>query len=670
MPNHLAGSTSPYLLQHASNPVHWWEWCDEAFAEARRRDVPIFLSIGYSACHWCHVMAHESFEDQEVADFLNENFVSIKVDREERPDIDTVYMNVTVAMTGRGGWPMSVFLDLEARPFYAGTYFPPLPAHGLPSFLQLLAAIRSAWLENRDEILKSSANIVSTLNTGSVETGGTSFPSEQDLQDAVSTTARLFDSINGGFGNAPKFPPSMVLEFLLNEYARTGDVQALSMAEKTLAAMARGGIYDQLGGGFARYSVDTAWVVPHFEKMLYDNALLLRVYAHWWRLTGSDLAGRIVRETAEFMIRELGTPEGGFASSLDADSEGTEGAFYIWKPQIINELLGDDDGKWACALLHVTTSGTFEDGYSTLQLLTDPDDQNRWNRIKRKLFDARSQRPRPQLDDKIVAAWNGLAVAALAEAGMLFDQPTWVAAAESAGELLMEVHLGNHGLNRLNRTSRNGIAGSNWGVLDDYADVAEGFLALYQVTGKAIWFDLAGKLLDVATSHFSDGSNGFFYTDAAAPGLVQRPKTMHDNAEPSGWFALAKTLATYAALTGGTEYRRLAERAIARVSEIAMNSPSGVGWGLVTAQVLLCGPIQIAVIGPDDEQRRRFVEAAWHSTTPGTVIAFGEMGVNSGPELLRDRPMIDGKPTAYLCRGFICDQPTNKLEKFKELLSY
>ena len=309
---------SPYLLQHAANPVHWWEWCDEAFAEAKRRDLPIFLSIGYSACHWCHVMAHESFEDPSVAEFLNNNFVNIKVDREERPDIDTVYMNVTTALTGRGGWPMSVFLDGDARPFYAGTYFPPIPAHGIPSFKQLTQAITDAWHNNRAELQNSANQIVASLNINSSSFPGEEVPTSSDLSDVVKTLGRYFDFEHGGFGGAPKFPPSMILEFLLNEYARTEDMQALSMAETTLTTMARGGIYDQLGGGFARYAVDSSWIVPHFEKMLYDNALLLRVYAHWWRLTGSVLAERIVHETAEFLLRELCTPEGGFASIAEA----------------------------------------------------------------------------------------------------------------------------------------------------------------------------------------------------------------------------------------------------------------------------------------------------------------------------------------------------------------
>jgi uncharacterized protein YyaL (SSP411 family) len=610
-------------------------------------------------------MAHESFEDPTVAEFLNNNFVNIKVDREERPDIDTVYMNVTTSLTGRGGWPMSVFLDSDARPFYAGTYFPPNPSHGMPSFGQLTEAINDAWRNNRLELQNSAKHIISSLTMKSDAIAGDEAPTPSDLSGAVITLSRFFDSENGGFSGAPKFPPSMILEFLLNEYARMGDGQALSMAETTLTAMARGGIYDQLGGGFARYSVDAHWDVPHFEKMLYDNALLLRVYAHWWRLTGSAIAERVVHETADFILRELCTAEGGFSSAIDADSEGIEGAFYVWKPESIFELLGNEDGVWTCDLLNVTSSGTFEHGLSTLQLLSDPDELSRWMRIKHLLFIDRELRPRPQVDDKIVASWNGLAIAALAEAGMIFSQPQWVAAAEAAAELIVKVHMGHHGDNRINRTSRNGKVGANWGVLDDYANVAEGFLALYQVTGRQLWFDLAGNVLQVAIENFADGSNGFFYTDASAPALVQRPKNNHDNAEPAGVFALAKALITHSALTGDMAYRNRAESALTTVSAMAGTSPMRVGWGLVASQALLCGPIQIAIIGSDSQQRDQFVSAAWHSSTPGTVIAVGTPHEDTTVNLLHNRQMIGDGPTIYLCRDFVCELPTNDLAIFR-----
>ena len=610
-------------------------------------------------------MAHESFEDPIVAQFLHNNFVSIKVDREERPDIDSVYMEVTTSLNGRGGWPMSVFLDGDAKPFYAGTYFPRTPSHNIPSFTQLTEAIIDAWRNNREELEKSAKQIVSSLNVKSEAIVGGAAPTSGELASAVKALNRSFDAEHGGFGGAPKFPPSMVLEFLLNEYARTGDMQALSMAESTLTAMARGGIYDQLGGGFARYSVDALWVVPHFEKMLYDNALLLRVYLHWWRLTGSTIAQRIVHETAEFMLRELCTSAGGFASAIDADSEGSEGIFYLWNPEMIHELLGVDDGAWACNLLSVTPSGTFENGLSTLQLLSDPENFARWIRIRQLLFLGRAPRSRPQVDDKIVASWNGLAIAALSEAGIIFRQPHWIAAAETAADLLVKIHMGNHGGSRINRTSRNGVVGSNWGVLDDYANVAEGFLTLYQVTGHERWFNLAGNLIQVAIENFSDETNGYFYTDLSAPGLIHRPKNIHDNAEPSGVFALAKAMLTHAALTGESEYRNRAEILLAIVAEMAGTSPRGVGWGLVASQALLCGPVQIAIIGSEGEQLDQFLRAAWGSSKPGIVIAVGKPNGDAKVNLLNNRPMIGDGPTLYLCRDFVCELPTNDLEVFQ-----
>ena len=402
MSNRLAAATSPYLLQHADNPVDWWEWGPDAFDEARRRDVPVLLSVGYAACHWCHVMAHESFEDEATAAYLNEHFVSIKVDREERPDVDAVYMQATVATTGHGGWPMTCVLDHEGRPFFAGTYFPDKPRHGQPSFVQLLTAINEAWHERRDDVDATAANIAAHL-AGSDALAGVAPIDASVLEAAVERLRAEFDEVNAGFGGAPKFPPSMVLEFLL----RIGDPGDL--AARTLEAMARGGIHDQLAGGFARYSVDARWVVPHFEKMLYDNALLLGAYTSWYAVSGSELARRVAAETGDFLIGELGTNQGGFASALDADSEGVEGAFYVWTPAQLVEALGEDDGRWAASLLSVTDAGTFEHGTSVLQLRTDPEDTARWARVRAALLEARGRRERPARDDKVVAAWNGLA---------------------------------------------------------------------------------------------------------------------------------------------------------------------------------------------------------------------------------------------------------------------
>jgi uncharacterized protein YyaL (SSP411 family) len=662
MPNRLAQSTSPYLLQHQHNPVDWQEWSDEAFAEARERDLPVFLSIGYSACHWCHVMAHESFEDETIAAQLNASFVCIKVDREERPDVDSVYMQATVALTGHGGWPMSVFLDHDGRPFYAGTYFPPEPRHGMPSFPQLIDALSEAWRERRDDVMSAGARITEGLASRTLPDSSGLTPGLHDLAAAVRSLSRDFDEHQGGFGGAPKFPPSMMLEFLLRYSALTQDATALEMAEQTLEAMARGGIYDQLGGGFARYSVDAGWVVPHFEKMLYDNALLLRVYLHWWRLSGSELAARIVRETAEFLLADLLTPEGGLASALDADSEGGEGVFYAWSPEQLTDVLGEADGAWAASLLRVTPGGTFEHGLSTLQLRRDPDDAARWERVRAALESARAGRPRPGRDDKVVASWNGMAIAALAEAGALLGESTWVEAALAAADLLVGVHLGAHGDDRLCRTSRDGRPGDNDGVLDDYGSVAEGFLALYQVTGDDEWLAFAGILLDVAVQHFSDGEGGFYDTADDAPALIQRPRDPSDNAEPSGWFAVANACLTYSALTGLPEYREVAERALSVVATLAGRAPRAVGWGLVAATALLAGPLEVAVVGdpssPDFAVLRR---VALMGTSPGLVVALGdgEPEADAVP-LLRDRPARAGRATAYVCRAFACEAPTSE----------
>ena len=657
--NRLADATSPYLLQHADNPVDWWEWGEDAFEEARRHEVPIFLSIGYSACHWCHVMAHESFENDEIAAYLNEHFVCIKVDREERPDIDSIYMDATVAMTGHGGWPMSVFLDHQGRPFYTGTYFPPVPRHNISSFPQVMQAIVEAWTNRRKEIEAAGQRIVDALATRQLAAAEDSPPSMDQLDAAVAALQEDFDDRFGGFGGAPKFPPSMILEFLIRYQVLPGALHAAEaheMVASTLDAMARGGMYDQLGGGFARYSVDDRWIVPHFEKMLYDNALLLRVYAHWWRLTGSPLAERIVRETAEFLIRDLRTPEGGFAAALDADSEGEEGKFYAWTPQQLVEVLGPDDGTWAAELFAVTPEGSFEHGTSTLRLLVDPDDVERWASVRERLWRFREERVHPGRDDKIVASWNGLAIAALAEAGQLLGESTWVESAAGAADLLIAVHLGANDDDRLCRTSRDGSAGNNLGVLDDYGSVAEGLLVLAQVTGEVAWQQFAGILLDIALQHFSDGDGGFFDTADDAPGLVRRPKDPADNAEPSGWFAVTNALVTYAALTGSVEHRVAAENALGIVSALAERAPRAVGWGLVASSSLIVGPLEVAIVRDESDAGNHLIRIAFMGNSPGAVVAWGSVDDDDQP-LLRDRPLINASTAAYVCRGFVCDAP-------------
>ena len=510
--NRLGTATSPYLLQHADNPVAWWPWCDEAFAEAAERGVPVFLSIGYAACHWCHVMAHESFEDESTARLINSDFVAIKVDREERPDVDAVYMHATQALTGQGGWPMSVFLTPDRRPFYAGTYFPPDPRHGMPAFRQVLEAISEAWQQRRDEVATSADQIVAQLDERRV----TALPgvlSAADCADAVATLGQEFDPVNGGFGRAPKFPPSMVLEALL----RDGSDPAMVMADQTLEAMARGGIYDQLGGGFARYSVDARWVVPHFEKMLYDNALLLGVYAHWWRRTGNPLGERVVAETIDWLRREMRTEQGAFAASLDADSvddHGSlrEGAFYVWTRDQLAAVLGAEDASWAATAYEVTDAGTFEEGSSTLQLKADQD-QQRLSGVRARLLAAREERARPARDDKVVAAWNGWLIDSLVQSAMIFDRPDWLAMAVEAAEAIWALHWQD---GRLLRASRDGVVGTAPGILEDYGAFAQACVRIAAVLAEPVWLDRAGELAEVIITAFDDGASGFFDTAADA----------------------------------------------------------------------------------------------------------------------------------------------------------
>ncbi|MFF9406749.1 thioredoxin domain-containing protein [Streptomyces anandii] len=675
MPNRLAHETSPYLLQHADNPVDWWPWSDEAFAEARRRDVPVLLSVGYSSCHWCHVMAHESFEDETTAGYLNDHFVSVKVDREERPDVDAVYMEAVQAATGQGGWPMTVFLTADAEPFYFGTYFPPAPRHGMPSFRQVLEGVRQAWDTRREEVTDVAGKIVRDLAHREIGYGGTEVPGEEELAQALLGLTREYDAQRGGFGGAPKFPPSMAIEFLLRHHARTGSEGALQMARDTCERMARGGIYDQLGGGFARYSVDRDWVVPHFEKMLYDNALLCRVYAHLWRATGSELARRVALETADFMVRELSTGEGGFASALDADSDdGTgrhvEGAYYVWTPEQLTEVLGERDAELAARCFGVTEEGTFEQGSSVLQLPQQEGvfDAERVASVRSRLLRARSARPAPGRDDKVVAAWNGLAIAALAETGAYFGRPDLVDAATGAADLLVRLHMDEHA--GLSRTSRDGRAGANAGVLEDYADVAEGFLALASVTGEGVWLDFAGLLLGHVLTRFTDPESGTLYDTAVdAEKLIRRPQDPTDNAVPSGWSAAAGALLSYAAHTGSEAHRTAAEKALGVVRALGPRVPRFIGWGLAVAEAALDGPREVAVVSasPDEEAARSLHRTALLGTAPGAVVAFGAAGGEEFP-LLEGRPLVGGVPTAYVCRNFTCDAPTTDPDRLRAAL--
>jgi uncharacterized protein YyaL (SSP411 family) len=669
--NRLRDSTSPYLLQHADNPVDWWPWCDEAFAEAARRDVPVLLSVGYAACHWCHVMAHESFEDPGTAALLNEHMVAIKVDREERPDVDAVYMTATQAMTGQGGWPMTVVMTPAKEPFFCGTYLP------RPHFQRLVTDLSRAWRTHHEDVTERATQIAAALAENAAATaralreGASSLKLGQAGAVAVEGLGRDYDAARGGFGGAPKFPPSMVLEFLLRHHERTGDADALDMAVGTCEAMARGGMYDQLGGGFARYSVDAGWVVPHFEKMLYDNALLARVYAHLWRRTGSALAGRVAAETCDWMLRELRTAEGGLASSLDADSEGEEGKFYVWRPAELRDVLGAEDGEFAAAAFGVTPAGTFEHGASVLQRLTEPDDPERFARVRDALLAARGARVRPGRDDKVVAAWNGMAISALAECGLLLARPDFTAAARDAAGLLAGLHLAG---GRLVRTSRDGTAGDTAGTLEDYACVAEGFLTLSGVTGETRWLGLAAELLEVTLGSFGDGQGGFYDTAADGETLIFRPADPADNATPSGTFAVAGALLSYSALAGSARHREAAEDALGVLSGIAARYPRAAGAGLSVGEAILAGPAEIAVVGGlDDDRTRALHQTALRAAPPGAVLALGDgsqpLDSTDGVPLLGGRGLVDGTPAAYVCRQFTCQAPVTTPEQLRAVLA-
>ncbi|MEP6632096.1 MAG: thioredoxin domain-containing protein [Lapillicoccus sp.] len=652
MPNRLGAATSPYLLQHADNPVDWWEWQPAAFEEARRRDVPVLLSVGYSACHWCHVMAHESFEDDEVARVLNDGFVAVKVDREERPDVDAVYMAATTALTGQGGWPMTVLMTPDRDPFFCGTYLPKA------QLLHVLDAVSDAWRTRRDEVLASGDHITSALRAASPP-GSAEALSTERLDAAAGVLVTQFDSERGGFGRAPKFPPSTVLEFLLRHHARTGAEPSLEMVSRTCTAMARGGIYDQLAGGFSRYAVDVAWVVPHFEKMLYDNALLARVYLHWWQATGDPLARRIAGETADFLIDDLGTVEGGFASALDADAAGVEGLTYAWTPAELVAVLGAQDGARAARLLSVTDRGTFEHGASTLQLLSDPPDPADpaeaawWAGVRSRLLEARAARPQPARDDKVVTAWNGLAIAALADLGAGLGVVRYLEVAERAAAFVLATHVVD---GRLRRSSRDGRVGAAVAVADDHGDLAEGLLALHQATGDPRWLAAAGTVLDLALTHFRADDGGFHDTAQDAETLFARPRADGEGPEPTGEAALAGALLTYGALTASTAHLDAARVALGSGSRIAGRNPRFAGWTLAVAEAAAAGPLQVAVVGagPAADELVRVVRA---SRSPGLVSVAGEPDARGIP-LLADRPLVEGRPAAYVCRGFVCDRPT------------
>jgi uncharacterized protein len=649
--NTLGSATSPYLRQHADNPVHWQQWTPEALAEAAARDVPILLSIGYAACHWCHVMAHESFEDDDVAAVMNAGFVCIKVDREERPDIDAVYMNATVALTGHGGWPMTCFLTPDGRPFFCGTYYPK------GGFLQLLSAVSATWRDRRGEVEEASDHIAGELrNTAGGLPGGGPDVAPPLCDHAVASVLGDQDLVHGGFGGAPKFPPSAILEALLRSHERTGSPAALEAVARTANAMARGGIYDQLAGGFARYSVDNAWVVPHFEKMLYDNALLLRVYAHWARRTGDPLARRVATQTARFLLDGLGTDPGAamFASSLDADADGREGSTYVWSPAQLTEVLGAGDGPWAAEVFAVIPSGTFEHGSSVLQLPADPDDPQRAERVRTALLAARLTRAQPGRDDKVVTSWNGLAVTALAEASVALGEPELAAAARRCALSLLGLHLVD---GRLRRASLGGVVGDSPGILEDYAMLATGLLALYQLGAEESWLTAATELLDTALRHFADPRRPGRWFDTAddAERLVLRPADPLDGATPSGASSITEALLTAAHLVDGERaerYLRAAGDALGAHSVLLERAPRSAGHWLAVAEAAVRGPLQIAVAC--DPSRSALLAEARRLAPGGAIVVGGERDSSA---LLVGRDRVSGADAAYVCRGRLCDLP-------------
>jgi uncharacterized protein len=673
MANRLAGSTSPYLRQHADNPIDWQPWSSGAFVEARQREVPVLLSVGYAACHWCHVMAHESFSDPEVAAYVNAHFVAIKVDREERPDVDAVYMEATQAMTGQGGWPMTCFLTPDGDPFHCGTYYPASPHRGMPSFTQLLGAVVRAWNDEGERVRDAARAITQRLASVSRSLPPAGVDADT-LAEAVVALTGDFDEQYGGFGGAPKFPPSAVLEFLLRHHERTGSSDALAMTDITAEAMARGGLFDQLAGGFARYSVDATWTVPHFEKMLYDNAQLLRVYAHLARLTGSPSAARVTDMTAAFLLRDLRTAQGGFASALDADAAGEEGSTYVWSPAELVEVLGAEDGAWAAELLGVTADGTFEHGRSTLRMPVDPDDPTRWQAVRRALLAARAGRPQPERDDKVVAGWNALAVTALVEASAALGRSEWLAAARRAVALLLRTHVVD---GRLRRTSRDGEVGDAPAVLEDHAALVEALLALHQATGEARWLSEARSLLGTTLAHFAEvGEDGaytgrFWDTADDAEALVTRPREITDGATPCGSSLLAGALLTASLLVepeASAPYRELADAAVDAVGTLLSRHSRFAGSWLGVAEAAAHGPLQVAVVAADAPGRVRLADTARRHAPGGSVVVAGEPDAEGVP-LLADRPLVDGGPAAYVCRGFVCDRPRTAAEDLAAALS-
>jgi uncharacterized protein YyaL (SSP411 family) len=685
--NRLAGETSPYLLQHAHNPVDWWPWGPDALARAKLLDRPIFLSIGYAACHWCHVMERESFENEATAEYLNARFIPIKVDREERPDLDQVYMSAVQAMTGGGGWPMSVFLTPEGRPFYGGTYFPDEPRHGMPSFRQVLEGVDRAWREDRAGVEGTGSRLVTALADGARLPAAEGAPTPELLDTAVMLIERGFDATTGGWGGAPKFPQPMTIEFLLGRSAATGDPRPLAVARRALDAMAAGGVHDQLGRGFHRYATDRNWLVPHFEQMLYDNAQLARAYLHAWAVTG-DAAYRSVAEgVLEYMLRELRTDDCAFAASQDADTNGEEGATFTWTADEIREVL--ESPNWvrlASEAFGVTDAGNWEGKTILSRVRSDEAIAGRLGMaiaevrselagLMDELFQHRLTRPQPARDEKVLAAWNGLAIAAFADAarqlGVLegpvsqADADRYARVAASAADAVLS---GLYADGRLKRSWKDGRA-TGEGVLEDYACLADGLLALYEATFEERWFTTARELMDTVLERFADPAGGFFDTADDHERLVTRPKDVQDNATPSGNAMAVHVLLRLAALTGDSRYRTAADRAIAVTAPLTARYPTAFAKWLSAIDLSLSDIAEVAIVArPDEAGARELLAVASGGFHPARVIALAADPGSSAVPLLADRVRILDRPTAYVCRNFACQLPATDAEALAEQL--
>ncbi len=673
--NNLVNETSPYLLQHAHNPVDWYPWGDEALGKARAENKPILLSIGYSACHWCHVMEHESFENEATAKLMNENFVNIKVDREERPDLDQIYMNAVQMMTGHGGWPMTMFLTPEGVPFYGGTYFPPEDRYNMAGFPRVLLSVADAFRSQKDQVAHTATTMLGELRRVGIAEPSREMMTTELLNSAYRHLANNYDRTNGGFGGAPKFPPAMALEFFLHMHHRTGDSETMAMIDHTSRQMAAGGIYDQLGGGFHRYSVDAHWLVPHFEKMLYDNALLSRLYLHLYQVTKDPFFRRVAEETLDYVVREMTDEGGGFYSTQDADSEGHEGKFFVWSRQEILDALGSEDGNVFCDYFSVTESGNFE-SKNILHVTAAVEDVASRHDVspdqlrsvieagRKKLFGLRDGRIKPARDEKILTAWNGLMLASFAEASAILERSDYRQVAEANAEFLL-THLRRDGL--LLRTCKDGEAKLN-AYLEDYACLIEGLVCLYETTGDFGWLKSSVELADKMIDQFWDEEQGaFFFTGTSHEQLIVRSKDFLDNATPSGNSVAALALLKLSSLTGNADYRRRATTVLRLIADQVRRYPSAFGWALCALDFYLSSPKEIAVVGAADDARvNDLVRVLWQTYLPNRVIACALEAPDQAAALI---PFLQGRtgamlPTAFVCYDGTCQIPATRPADF------